>query len=106
MFWIEGRFLKLIFACVTTPMYFVLVDGVPQGFFSYGHGLRQGDPLSPYLFIIVAEVLGRNIQKIVDSEALNGVKVASSLRPNSHQQFVDDTLLFWDASVGEPGLWK
>lgn len=105
-FWIEGRFLKMIFACVTSPMCFVLVNGVFQGFFSCGHHLRQGNPLSPYLFIIVVEFLRRNIQKLVDSKALKGVKVAPSLMPDSHQQFVDDTLIFGEASVGEFGHWK
>lgn len=103
---IEGRFLKMIYACVTSPMCSILVNGVPQGFFSCSRGLRQGDPLSPYLFIIVVEVLGRNIQKLVDSKALKGVKVTSALRPDSHQQFVDDTLMFRKALVGEAGLWK
>lgn len=39
-------------------------------------------------------------------QALKGIKAASSLRPDSHQQFVDDTLLFGEASMGEAGLWK
>lgn len=100
-FGIEGRFLKLLSACVTSPMCSILVNGVPQGYFSYGQGLRQGDPLSPYLFIIVVEVLGRNIQKLLDFKALKGVKATSSLLPDSHKHFVDDTLPFGEALVGE-----
>lgn len=84
-FGINGKFLKLIIACVTNLKCLVLVNGVPQGFFSYVCGLRQGDPVSPYLFIIVAEVLGINIQKSLDSKVLKGVKVASNLPPTSHQ---------------------
>lgn len=42
----------------------------------------------------------------MESQALKGVKVASSLRPDSHQQFFDVTLMFGDALVGEASLWK
>lgn len=62
-----------------TPKCLVLVNGVPKGFFSCGRGLRQGDPLSPYLFIMVFEVLGRNIQKNLEAKLLKGFKAASSL---------------------------
>lgn len=78
----------------------------PKAFFSCGHGLRQGDPLSPYLFIIVVEVPRRNIQKLVNYKSLKGVKVSSSLLLDSHQQFANDTLMFGEAWLGEAGIWK
>ena len=46
-----------------TPHFSVLMNGSPQGFFEQEKGIRQGDPLSPFLFIIMAEVLGRLIHR-------------------------------------------
>lgn len=70
-----------------------------KGYFSCSHGLCQGDPLSPYQFIIVLEVLGRNIQRFGEIGRLKGVRVASSLDPITHQQYVDDTTIFWEAYI-------
>lgn len=54
-----------VLSCVTSPSYSVLVNGEPSDLFGASRGLRQGDPLSPYLFIIMAEGLGRFIKSQV-----------------------------------------
>lgn len=53
----------------------VLVNGTPAGFFQTYRGLRQGDPLSPLLFILVMEVFRRLIQKAVEGGFLHGFEV-------------------------------
>lgn len=92
--------------CITTVRYSMLVNGAPFGFFKVGRGIIQGDPLLPYLFIMVTNVLSRNISKLLSEESIKEVKPASSLEPTIIQQFVDDTILFGKASMVEARKWK
>lgn len=66
--------------------YEVLVNGSSIGRVELARGLRQGDPLSPYLFILCAKVLSRLLAK---EERLQGIKVSKECSAISHLLYVD-----------------
>ncbi|CAJ2644735.1 unnamed protein product [Trifolium pratense] len=89
---------RWIRACVCQSSMSVLVNGSPTEEFSVGKGLRQGDPMSPFLFLIVAEGLSGLMNKAVGSGSFHGYKVNNNLMFHT-LQFADDTII-----VGE-GNW-
>ncbi|XP_028096961.1 uncharacterized protein LOC114296820 [Camellia sinensis] len=97
------RWRKWIQECVCTPRVSVLVNGSPTAEFSPEKGLRQGDPLSPFLFNLVAEGLNMLIQRAGESGLIIGAVIGQdgSSTTISHLQFSDDTIIFCKADVGE-----
>ncbi|XP_059650449.1 uncharacterized protein LOC132296254 [Cornus florida] len=94
------RWRKWIVSCVSTVRFSVLVNGSPSGFFGSSRGLRQGDPLSPFLFIIVMEALSRLMRRAVDLGFLRGFKIGLE----SVQQLEISHLLFADDTIAVSGL--
>ena len=79
----------------------MLVNGTSTGFFQSSRGLRQGDPFSPYLFVIAMEVFSCFIKRAVDGGFLSGWTVKGRSEEGvqiSYLLFVDDTLVFCQAS--------
>jgi len=69
---------------------------------SSSRGLRQGDPLSPLLFVLVMEVLSRMLSATVESRRLSGFSVGSKYQEDmlvSHLLFADDTLIFCEPNA-------
>lgn len=96
-----GRVISLIWQLITTTSTTVIVNGSPSQFFKASRDLRQGDPISPILFTIMDESLGRFIPKQVPEGNLKGLKLSSTCLTCSHQQFVDETILMGSSYVGE-----
>ena len=70
----------------------------PKGFFPTQRGLREGDPLSPFLFVIIAEALSRMVGKAAQEGLIQGFKVAASTPLVTHLNYGDDTLIFCEAN--------
>lgn len=80
--------------CVSTVSYSYLVNGAAQGKVTPSRGLRQGDLLSPYLFILCTEVLSGLCKKAQQDGSLPGIKVARKSPRVNHLLFADDTMFF------------
>lgn len=89
--------IKWIEALVCSSWISVLVNGSPTKEFTVGRGLRQGDPLSPFLFVIMAEGLMALVKKAVGSGEFNPFKVEDNCKIDI-LQFTNDTLFIEEGS--------
>ena len=71
------------------------MNGSPTSEFVPQRGLRQGDPLAPFLFNIVAEGLNGLMRRAVEENMYKGYLVGANNVPISILQYADDTIFFW-----------
>ena len=95
------RWVELLMVCVRTVTYFILINGQPHGRIVPSRGIRQEDPLSPYLFILCVEGLSTLLRRAEKDERLKGLPIARGGTRINHFFFVDDTLLFYRSSIVE-----
>lgn len=86
---------------VSTVQFDICANGESRARISPQRGLRQGDPLLPYLFLLVKKVLSGLIQKDMDQGNLLGLRINRHCPTLSHIFFADDALLFTKAALGE-----
>jgi hypothetical protein len=92
------RWIQWIMSCVTTVRYSVKFNGALLEAFSPTRGLHQGDPLSPFLFLFVADGLSALLQSEICSGGISPIKLCRRAPGISHLLFADDTLLFFKAN--------
>ena len=97
----HNRWISLVMRCVSSVSYTVPINCQPCGHIVPTRGLRQGDPLSPYSFLICAEGLSTLLHKAIQNRALKGVAASTKGPTISHIFFVDDSLIFERAVVRE-----
>jgi len=86
------KWIKWIRGCLESSTISVLVNGSPTEQFSPTKGLRQGDPLAPFLFLIVVEGLAGVVRQAEYKGLLEGIKVGKKQIPINMLQFADDTI--------------
>ncbi|XP_071939796.1 uncharacterized protein [Coffea arabica] len=91
-FGFEEQVVDIIFRLVSNNWFSVLVNGEAAGFFKSSRGLRQGDPVSPALFVLIADFLGRGLHHLLVSQP--GRCFVSSGTPVPYLAFADDMLIF------------
>ena len=93
--------INLIMMCVSTVRYIVIVNGQSYGSINPGRGIRQEDPISPYLFLLCAEALSSLLVKANMERVLTGIPTSRRGPRISHIFFADDSLLFCKANMAQ-----
>jgi hypothetical protein len=87
-----------VMECVTTVRYSIRFNGTLLDAFQPTRGLRQGDPLSPYLFLLVVDGLSKVLQHEAANGSIEGGKVCRRAPEITQLLFADDSLLFFRAN--------
>nr|GEX37021.1 RNA-directed DNA polymerase, eukaryota, reverse transcriptase zinc-binding domain protein [Tanacetum cinerariifolium] len=93
--WISGSLLS--------GMTSIIINGSLTSEFQFHHGLKQGDPLAPYLFILVMESLHLSITRATDAGLFKGIKIDSSLMI-SHLFYADDAVFIGECHLLGVGI--
>ncbi|GKA88618.1 RNA-directed DNA polymerase, eukaryota [Tanacetum coccineum] len=78
-------------SCLRSSRGSIIINGSPTAEFQFHKGLKQGDPLSPFLFILIMESLHLSFQRVVDARMFKGITLSSSLML-SHMFYADDVI--------------
>ncbi|XP_013715866.1 uncharacterized protein LOC106419598 [Brassica napus] len=93
--------IRWVMACISSVSYAVLLNSHSHGFIRPERGIRQGDPLSPFLYILCTEALVNVLNQSKTQGKLHGIKLSSSCPAVHHLLFADDSLRMCDATVSE-----
>ena len=96
----------LVMNCISSMSYSVIINGTTYGNIIPSRGLRQGDPLSPYLFLLCVGGLSALINDAARNNQLNDISICRGAPKASHFFFTDDNLLFCKANSNEGNKLK
>lgn len=97
----DSKWITWVMTCVRSVTYSVLLNGNSYGFIQPERGIRQGDPLSPFLFILCAEALVHTMNKAETEGRLSGLRLTRSCPSIQHLLFAGDSLFLCRANFKE-----
>lgn len=100
------KWIRWIILCVTSVNYMISFNGSLVGPIIPRHGLRQGDPLSPYLFLFCVEGLSHKLKEAAELGQVNGCQITVNAPRITHLLFADDNFLFFKSTVNEANRVK
>ena len=89
----HGKWIQLIMKCITTVSYSVIINGAVHGSIFHTRGLRQGDPLSPYLFLLFADGFSSLIKEAARNQMLSGISICRGCPMVTHLFFAEQSLV-------------
>lgn len=93
----SDKWINLVMKCVTTVSYRIKVNDEYTYTVRPQRGLRQGDPVSPFLFIICAEALSAMLQQAEIDGKIQGIRICEGAPRINHLLFADDSLILMRA---------
>ncbi|XP_059627713.1 uncharacterized protein LOC132270551 [Cornus florida] len=97
----HSKWVSVIMSCVTSVSFSITINAVSGSCFQPSRDLRQGDPLSPFLFLLCVEGLSFLLKQAECNHSIHGVKIGPSVPSVSHMLFADDFILFCRAEDPE-----
>lgn len=99
-------FVNWIYTCISSASFSFNINGNARGYIFPSRGIWQGDPLSPYLFLIWSEVFLLLIQNFARTGDFHGLKLSKNGPTFSHLLFTDDSLVFCKANLAHADCIK
>ena len=97
----DKKWIRLMMTCITVVSYSILINGEPKGLITPTHGIKQGDLLSPFLFLLCTEGLNVLIVLAANRGDIKGFALCRSGPRLTHPLFADNSLLFCRATDQE-----
>jgi len=95
------EWMQHIISCVSIVSYSFKINGQVKGLVNPSWDLRQGDPISSYLFLLYAKAFSGLLTKAVNEKFLNDAKISGTTPQVSHQLFPNDSVLFIRGNIQE-----
>ena len=95
------KWIERVMTCVTTTSFSILLNGKPYGNMTPSRGIRQGDPLSPYVFLLCAEGFTSLLAKAKSDGKIHGATICRGAPKVSDLLFAVDSLLFYRETQNE-----